>query len=229
MHKISVIGNGLVGKAIEDSFHNVTVYSRHDTPQQHHHDILVVAAPGGSRVTVEANPDKDMLDCYQLVQKVTDCSYNYLIHISSRDVMYDTVYGTNRKVLETMILRLENSVAMRIGKALAPGLTRNILSDIKNKTWLDKINLDNTDQWYPIVRLLEDANSLFVSNCNADFFLSKPILNRDIVKKYKPKLLATLEKNSRPVASRDTKHSTGVYVVPEQDVWQIFDTYFLDT
>ena len=226
MHSISVIGNGLVGNSIAKTFKNVTVYGRHDNPCKHRHDVLIIAAPCGSRITVGNNSDKDMLDCYKLVETLSKCTYNKLIYISSRDVLYQTVYGTNRKVLEEMVLKLDNSVALRIGKALAPGFTRNILSDIKNNTWLDKINLSNTDQWYPINRILVDANSLFDTGKKVDIFLSKPIYNREIVTKYKPKLVSQLAKNNLHVQHRDTKHSSGMYIVPEQDIWQIFDTYF---
>jgi hypothetical protein len=226
MHNISVIGNGLVGTSIQQIFKNVTVYSKHDSPAQHQHDILIIAAPCGNRIKVEADPDKDMLDCYALVNTISECKYNYLIYVSSRDVMYQTIYGRNRKVLEDLILKFDNSVALRIGKALASGLSRNILSDIKNKTWLDKINLSATDQWYPINRLLEDADSLFRSKHNVDAFLSRPIFNKEIVEKYKPDLIDRLAKNTNQIQNRDTKHSSGKYVVPEQDVWKIFDTYF---
>ena len=226
MYKISVIGNGLVGKSIAKTFHNVTIYGRKDNPAELNHDVLIIAAPGGNRIEVEKNADKDMLDCYALVNTIKKCMYNYLIYISSRDVLYPTVYGKNRKVLENLVLELDNSVALRIGKALAPGLSRNVLNDIKTGTWLDKINLDSTDQWYPIDRILEDANSLFVSGLKTDIFLSCPISNRQIVNMYKPKLIKKLAKNNVPVQHRDTQHSSGHYTVPESDVWHIFDTYF---
>ena len=226
MRNISVIGNGLIGNCIAKTFHNVTLYGRKDAPSECIHDILIIAAPGGNRISIEADPDKDMLDCHKLVDTISKCTYNHLIYISSRDVLYQTVYGTNRKLLEEMILNLDNSVALRIGKALAPGLTRNILSDINNKTWLDKINLTNSDQWYPIKRLLLDADSLFTGKDKVDVFLSRPIYNQEIVTRYKPKLIKQLTKNMTTVQNRDDKHSTGNYIVPEQDIWQIFDTYF---
>tara|TARA_R110002124_G_scaffold72686_1_gene194618 strand:+ start:628 stop:1314 length:687 start_codon:yes stop_codon:yes gene_type:complete len=228
MYNISVIGNGLIGNCIARTFYNVTLYGRNDSPSEFTHDVLIIAAPGGNRISVESDQDKDMLDCYKLVDTISKCTYKHLIYISSRDVLYNTVYGTNRKVLEEMVLNFDNSVALRIGKALAPGLERNILSDINNNTWLDKINLTNTDQWYPIKRLLLDADSLFTSKNKVDVFLSRPIYNKEIVTRYRPKLIKQLTKNvTKGVQHRDDKHSTGNYIVPDQDIWQIFDTYFI--
>ena len=184
MHKISVIGGGLIGSTIAKTFENVTVYGRNNNPVQDTHDIIIIAAPCGSRITVEQNPEKDRLDCDKVIDTLSKCVYNKLIHISSCDVLYPTIYGKNRKYLEEQVLQLNNSVSLRIGKALAPGLTRNILSDVNTGKWLDKINLDSTDQWYPIHRILVDSNSLFASGKNVDVFLSRPITNREIIMKY---------------------------------------------
>lgn len=228
MHKISVIGNGIIGSTIAKTFGNVTVYGRNDNPVQDTHSTLIVAAPCGSPVLVEQDPEKDLLDCTKVVDTVSKCVYNKLIHISSRDVLYPTIYGKNRKWLEDQILQLPNSVSLRIGKALAPGLTRNILADINTGQWLNKINLNSTDQWYPINRILVDSDSLFASDSNVDIFLSRPITNNEIVMQYKPELAQQLAKNTAPVLQRDAKHSSGTYIVPEQTVWEIFYTYFVD-
>lgn len=226
--QISVIGNGLIANAISKTFKNVTLYSRDSDPTQFVHDILIVAAPCGRRFVVEQDPKKDLLDCSKVVDTVSKCVYNKLIHISSQDVLDATVYGKNRKWIEEQILQFSNSVSLRIGKALAAGLERNVLSDIATAQWLDKINLNSNYQWYPIHRILHDSNSLFASGKNVDVFLSRPISNNEIVTKYKPELINRLVQNTVPAVQRNAKNSAGIYVVPDLDVWKIFDTYFID-
>ena len=226
--QISVIGGGLIGSTIAKTFKNVTVYGRNNNPVQDTHDIIIIAAPCGRRSVVEQDPKKDLLDCNKVVDTVSKCVYNKLIHISSQDVLDSTIYGKNRKWIEEQILQFSNSVSLRIGKALAAGLERNVLSDIATTQWLDKINLNSNCQWYPIHRILHDSNNLFASNKNVDVFLSRPIFNNEIVMKYKPELLDQLAQNTVPAVQRNAKHSSGAYIVPEQDVWKVFDTYFID-
>lgn len=35
-------------------------------------------------------------------------------------------------------------------------------------------------------------------------------------------------KVTAPLLARNAKHSSGEYIVPEQDVWKVFNTYFID-
>ena len=72
---------GRLGSTIAKTFENVTVYGRNNNPVQDTHDIIIIAAPCGSRITVEQNPEKDRLDCDKVIDTLSKCVYNKLIHI----------------------------------------------------------------------------------------------------------------------------------------------------
>ena len=225
---IGIIGTGRIGSALHKLIAGSCVYGRNDNPRSHPHSMLIVAAPNGNRINVLANPTKDLVDCNTVINTVKQCQYDHLVYVSSLDVCWsDSAYAINRKYLEDSINKLHNSHIMRIGKALAPNLPGMVLWDIKNTSeWLPKTNLAATNQWYPLSRLESDAANMIIYQQKIKHFSSEPITNGAIVEHFAPELVSQLSSTDTLVVN--VKNPDGTYTVPNEQVWQHFEQYFVD-
>lgn len=223
----SILGKGRIGNALQEMMLGSFSYGRNDDPETHKHNILIVAAPNGKRIDVINNPKKDKQDCLALMETIKNCEYDHLIYLSTCDVIWsDSVYADNRRFMEQQVSKLQNVYIMRLSKALAPGLTRSILWDIKhNSKWLYETNLDATMQWYPLRQLQSDISCMITAKIKIADFASKPISNRSIVERFAPKLLPKLTGRPTPIIDIN---KDGKYSVPIENVWQEFDKFFIN-
>jgi hypothetical protein len=221
--KYSIIGAGIVGQALHKQTPNSSLFVRQDTlPKKN--DILVVAAPTGNRLVVNNNPGKDLEDCNCIINLVNQCQYNQLVYISTVDVYktHDSSYGTNRQYLENSLSKLPNCCIVRLPALIDISVNKNILYDLKTKSWLDKICLDSTIQWYPLKRLKSDIEQLIERDVKYQNLCSEPICNRDIAKKFFPDLVEQLDANQLT----PSHYNITPAIIPLEEVWQSFEEFF---
>ena len=221
--KYSIIGAGIVGCVLHNQSNDSTLFTRNDIiPTEH--NVLVIAAPTGNRLAVNDNPEKDLEDCNCIIELVSRCQYTQLVYISTVDVYRTHSYGTNRQYLENALAELPNSYIVRLPSLIGPSVNKNILYDLKTKSWLNKICLDSNIQWYPLKRLESDIKNSINNNIKYQNLCSEPISNRDIVQKFFPELIEQLDSNQlTPV-----DYNLSPYTIPLEEIWQSFEEFFID-
>lgn len=240
--KYSIIGSGLVGKTLKQQSNQATIYNRyqHDEFLKQSHNVVVVAAPSSNRLEVNQYPLIDEINCRSIVHTLKEAKYQHVVYVSTVDVYADhksnnanpsnkiptASYGQNRQWLENKIAELENSYIIRLPSLISPNLTKNILYDLKHQQWLNSINLNNRLQWYSLSIIKSDIEKIIQSTTKYNNLVSAPICNRDIITRYYPKLLSTLELNTVPEVHYNVQNHAGEYSVDTDLIWQSFDEFF---
>ena len=240
----AVIGaNGFIGSLLVKSFDAIELTRDNlNLLDCNQYDTIFVAAPTGSRLSVNQHPHDDRQNCCEIIQALKKSNYNQIVHISTVDTYHDlssdddlphrlaphSTYGNNRYYFETNIANLDNSCAVRLPSLIHNNIKKNILFDLRHNQWLSKICLDSETQWYPLGRLHQDINWIIDNNVKYINLVSPPIPNRHIVQTFFPDLLEELEKNQlTPVKySIHTRYDKSTYFVSEQDIWNSFTNYF---
>lgn len=240
--KYSIIGHGTIGTVLSNQLDQCTIYDRQgfSTFLNFNHNIVIVAAPSSNRLWVNTNPETDLLDCQKIVNTLAKATYRHLIYISTVDI-YPTKfstnnrpdacpnsgYGHNRWKLESQLANLPNSKIIRLPSLCHHSIKKNILFDLKHQQWLDKISLESEIQWYPLDRLGLDIQEFINSNNIFENFVSPPINNKDIVKKFSPNLLTELENNQNITHYKyDIRSSDSSYLVSLDTIWKKMSEYF---
>jgi hypothetical protein len=240
--KYSIIGSGIVGCKLHQQLPNSIVYNRNESSSlmQKQLDVVIVAAPTGNRISVGQDPSNDLNNCQQIIKLLEQCKYNQVVYIStvdiystktSTDAAPDSVqpsasYGRNRWLLEQAIGAMPSSYITRLSSLSDRSMTKNILYDLKNQIWLDKICLDSYIQWYPLYRLGFDIVNSLESGIKYQNLCSPPICNRDIVQKFFPNLISRLDQNTVTPVTYNVKNYDQDYAVTANQIWQSFEEYF---
>jgi len=239
--KHSIIGNGLIGNVLSEKLADFVLYDRHkfNNFDQVNHDVVIVSAPTSNRLHVSANPDSDLADCQQLYKILEKSTYNRLIHISTVDIYPTkssschlpehcptTGYGHNRWILERMISSLPNSQVMRLPTLCHPAIKKNLLFDLKNRQWLDKINPKTSVQWYVLDRLDLDIKTMLASGLKYENFVSAPIPNQNIITRFASSLIDLARCPKEGAVEYDIRSSNGEYNIDLTEIWQGVADYF---
>jgi hypothetical protein len=190
---IAVIGNGLVGKRLQDIVKPDAVFTSANIHHLKHRKCTTIycAAPTGNRITANANPEQDRNSVDTLIRACSISKFTRFVLISTGDtqVKSDSVYGKNRLKLEAWAKQLPNSAVIRLPSLIHATITKNILYDIKHGTWLDKINPNNQLQWFDL-----DCLGDWIYTEEKEFNVcSEPILAKDIIDEFAPAVLSKLD------------------------------------
>lgn len=192
MLETAVIGsNGLIGSQVVKFFRPTLTFNSgniHLLPK-HQYSKVIVAAPSGNRRQAEANPTADRTNINLLIDQLKQTPIETIVLIGTIDsiVYSDTHYGCNRKLLEDFVRsKFPDSYVLRLCTLIGPTIKKNVLYDLKHGQYLDSINLESTQQWYPLSSLEQDINRA-ISNKTRDLTLvSEPIKNKEIVDRFYP-------------------------------------------
>lgn len=190
---IAVIGNGLVAQQVIEVVKPSSVFTSSNILELSNKewDTIYCAAPSGNRIWAQQNPNKDKSNVWQIINQCAMTKFKRFVLFSSGDtqVKPNTDYGHNRLQLENYANTLPNSSIIRLPSLIHASITKNILYDIKNNCWLDKINPNNQLQWFDL-SLLKDwitTNEREINLC------SEPILAQDIVTEFAPAITVQLD------------------------------------
>jgi len=186
---IGLIGaTGLIGKHLSNHINPDASYTSKniETLSNDKFKVLYCAAPSGNRLTANINPENDSNAITKLIAQLLKVKTNQFVLISTVDTLHSptTAYGGNRLILENFVKQnFPNNIVIRLPTLIDPTIKKNILFDLKNKKYLDSINLLQQCQWYPLSLLYQDIQQI-VSNNVADVNLvSEPIINQEIIDK----------------------------------------------
>lgn len=245
MNKFTIIGAGFLGKYLNTQLLDSNLVSRSTTQEfvSSEHDVVVVAAPTGNRIQVNRNHLDDLADCDKILELLSSCRYNRILHISTVDT-YSTLtsdsdlpgsimpiakYGANRWYFENSISKFPSSQILRLSSLVDKSIQKNILFDLKHNQWLTSINLNSKIQWYPLKRITDDINYM-LNNPDIKYLnlVSPPISNRSIIQKFYPNLEQQLELNICPTVEYNVHTNQNCYTVDLDSVWQEFENFFID-
>jgi len=226
MKQYSIIGQGLIGKFLANSINGSRIYTRDNLDQfsQDTHDVVIIAAPTGNRLVVNTDPEVDIKDYQQIIDIISCAQYKTFIYISTIDVYRDHNYGNNRRYLENALSQLPGSHIIRLPSLIDVSLNKNILYDLKNRIWLDKVSLDSEVQWYPLKRLSADIDRVVEQDVKYQNLFSPPVCNQDIVTRFFPELIEQLKTNQLVAIKYDFQP----YAISTEEIWQSFEEFFID-
>ena len=144
------------------------------------------AAPTGNRLIANQNPEEDIANVDNLIDTLQTIKTKRFVLIGTVDSIncVNTAYGLHRKMIEDAVRDIfKDYIIVRLPSLIHPNIHKNILHDLKNSVYLEKINLAQNNQWYPMHRLSKDIRDLTVSEAN---FVSVPISNKEIVDWFMP-------------------------------------------
>lgn len=149
-------------------------------------DEVYCAAPSGNRLITAQNPAADYNNVVNLINILRTVNTKRFILIGTIDSVNctNTAYGQNRKLIEDAVQDTFNDYTIvRLPSLIHPNIHKNILYDLKNGVYLEKVNLSQNNQWYPMHRLSKDIKNLDIDVAN---LVSVPISNQSIVDMVRP-------------------------------------------
>lgn len=147
-------------------------------------DIVYCAAPSGNRLHANQYPDNDNSSVDQLINCLSTVTANTFVLISTVDTVHspESVYGSNRKKLENFVKhKFSTAHIIRLCTLIDKTITKNMLYDLSNGTYISSINVDHVVQWYPLDRLSNDIAIVIKNNIGDINLVSEPIANKDII------------------------------------------------
>ena len=177
--------SGTVGQALQDtrSFNYLYNSKNINDIVQDKVDIIICAAPTGNRLWVANNTQDDINNINFLIQILKQTTIKKFILISTVDSLTATTsYGKNRKQFETKVKNIFNDYhIVRLSSLISSHIKKNVLFDLKNKVFLESINLESETQWCLLNILNQEINDMINFNIKEKNLVSEPIKHRYII------------------------------------------------
>lgn len=176
-------GTGFVGSILANQIKFDKLYNSTNINDivNYEFDEVYCAAPTGSRLFANQNPEEDIVNVANLIKTLQTINTKRFVLIGTVDSINcaGTAYGQHRKMIEDAVRDIfDDYTIVRLPSLIHPKIRKNILHDLKNSVYLEKINLSQNNQWYPMHRLASDIAALTVREAN---LVSVPISNEEIV------------------------------------------------
>ena len=236
MQKITLVGNGFVGKNVSEKFKS-KIFSSYTSSNIHDslslsHDLVVSAAPSAKKWLANKNPEQDFASCKNLVENVLEMQKEWLFHFSTIDVyafpgnspdedcqdFSSTPYGKNRRWVEEQFLSSGKCTIVRLPAVFGPHLSKNYLFDLMNDNNISSIKANSEFQWLHIKRSFD-----LIENCKSlpqIINLAIPPVNTfQLIRNFFPQKLQLVDTQSE--GSRYcfvTKHSPKGFIMSEEEM-----------
>ena len=147
---------------------------------------IICAGLPAAKWIANKNAKKDNQNLKKLINNLNTIQCDFFILISTIDVHNSKeIYGKNRKLLEDFIKnKFKNFLIIRLPALFGKGIKKNIIFDLLNENNLDKINVNDSFQWFDLSSLYKIINNIKknkVKNKIIELY-SKPISNKLIIK-----------------------------------------------
>lgn len=153
------------------------------------YDLVVCAAPGGSRIQANNDPESDSAAIDAICTALSQCRIQRMILLSSIDSqnLPDTPYGQGRLRLERYCnQQFTNCQILRLSSIIAPHIRKNILYDLKHRTWCDRIDPATQLQWCRLADIRTHCDDMVAQRQRHRNLVSEPIVNADILAQFRP-------------------------------------------
>jgi len=202
-HKTALIGHtGFVGHNIflqqNDAIHLYNTSNIHEIYGKEY-ELVIIAAPGGSRIVANKFPGEDRvgigallshLNLVQGVKKVVLVStvevYSNKVRIDEDSNIHPSIlddYGKNRLFLENLIsIQYSNPLILRLPILFGEGLKKNFIYDLIHNERVEDINPDNELPIYNLKYLWDDILTCLEHELDIVNLVSEPIKVGEIAK-----------------------------------------------
>jgi hypothetical protein len=190
--KTALVGsNGTIGSSILNSMTFNHVYNSDNIGEMklHKFDLVVVAAPSGNRLAVNKDPDLDLRNIGAIMDVISHTQISRLVLISTVDTIsyYNTAYGQHRLQLENFIaIHCNKYHILRPSTLIGRNIKKNVLFDLKNNLFIDKIDPATVVQWCPLDSIHNEINYVIKNDIVDLNLVSEPISNQDIIDEFFP-------------------------------------------
>jgi hypothetical protein len=163
---------------------------------------LVCAGLPASKWIANREPDADRANMERLCRTLGTVSAKSVTLISTIDVYPNTTsadedydcsvlpnhpYGTHRLAFERFVRgRFPHAHIVRLAALFGTGLRKNVLYDLLHDNALDVINPDSRFQWYPLIRLPQDLQTIQAMRLALVNLFTEPIATREILTRFFP-------------------------------------------
>lgn len=180
--KVLIGSRGTIGRTLLDQ----TEFDKHynsdniELMRGGHYDLVVCAAPSGSRLLINRDSKADIASVEQLESVLSTCTINKLILCSTVDAINapNTPYGANRLRLEKFLSNNFDTSIFRLSSLIGKHIKKNCLYDMAHNVYIEKINPMLVIQWYPLDRLWQDIEANW--NSKEINLVSEPIKTQEI-------------------------------------------------
>jgi nucleoside-diphosphate-sugar epimerase len=165
------------------------------------HDVIYCCGISANKFWANKNGGVDKQNIDDLINTIKSVKCNQFILISTIDVYSDLsnkneddnkcdkshhAYGWNRYYAENKLGEIfgDKLQIIRLPALFGNNLKKNILYDLKNKTFFGKVNLDNKLQFYHVDNLAKDIQYMVDKNIKELNLFTEPIPLGEIVDKF---------------------------------------------
>ncbi len=218
---IGLIGTGVTGTVLQETikFDHVFDSSNINSLPQYQFDALYCAAPGANRITANQNPEQDRQNVDRLIQTIACTKFDRFVLIGTVDsVVKTTPYAQHRKLLEDSVLEFANVTVVRLCSLIGKQIQKNVLYDLKHGLWIDRINLHDVSQWYPLTKLVNDIES----SRGVVNLVSEPVSNLEIIQQFFPQYLDRVQNQQTSV------YNLQPYRYSKQQIFEAMEQYCHD-
>ena len=191
MNTALIGSNGTIGSSILTRMLFTHVYNSDNINEMklNTFDLVVVAAPSGNRLAVNKDPALDLLNIGTIMDAILHTQINRTVLISTIDAIAypDTAYGRHRLQLEKFVkIHCNNYHILRLSTLIGQAIKKNVLFDLKNNLFIDKINPASVIQWCPLDTLHNEIDYVIKNNIKELNLVSEPITNQDLIGEFFP-------------------------------------------
>ena len=204
-------------------------------------ETLVCAAPQAKKWWANQHPDEDCALVKQLINHLERTQVERFILISSIDVFPQVIgvdetldcasqenhaYGRNRLMLEQFVAaHFPLAHIVRLPGLFGPGLRKNVIFDMINTNQLETINPDSRFQWYDVMRLWADVQTIIQKDLGLVMLATEPVATHEIQSRFFPTLAIGAEASATTLYDVQTCHAealggSGRYLLTQEQVLQ---------
>ena len=202
MNTALIGSNGTIGSSILNNMLFTHVYNSDNIAEMktNKFNLVVVSAPSGNRLTVNKDPDADLRNVGIIMDAVLHTEIDTLVLISTVDtIAYPaTPYGQHRLQLENFVkIHCDKYHILRPSTLVGKTIKKNVLFDLKNNLFIDKIDSATVVQWCPLDTLHNEIAYVIENNIQELNLVSEPIANQDIIQEFFPGIVTTPKPESK--------------------------------
>jgi hypothetical protein len=228
----ALIGHtGLIGSVLAHSIEFDCVYNSATIDQIQHQefDTVYCAAPSGNRMLANLKPEWDTDSVRYLADCLRTVSADRFVLIGSVDAVHapDSVYGGNRLALEHFAqTQFDRCYVVRLCTLIHPRISKNLLFDIRNQQYLDRVNGAQVRQYYTLSRLMSDIDTVLAHDIRVVNLVSEPISDQEVMAQFCPG--RTLIEQPVPPYNLHSTEPFGKYVESKQQIFKHIAEYMND-
>lgn len=183
-------------------------------------DTVVCSAPSGNRLAVNTNQVDDESDIQQLISAFKSCNIQRIVLISTVDVLVNpnSIYGSNRLMLEEYVKSYSNYHILRLSTLVGKNIKKNVLFDLTHKQFLDKVDSEAIIQWCLLDDVYNQIERVIEHNIQELSLVSEPIKNIEIISRFFPEITVSLK-------NTNTFYNIQPYCYTKQQVFDAIERY----